>query len=99
MLMTGRNDEMVERLEEIPCMICGLIKDKCIDYKMDEPKSVWLIKPIRDGVLNKMIGRDQSKVYTMCSKHSRVISRLIDEYITEYTTKLLTIEEPAQTDG
>ena len=37
MLMTGRNDEMVERLEEIPCMICGLIKNKCIDYKMDEP--------------------------------------------------------------
>jgi hypothetical protein len=62
-------------------MMCKLMSDHDPEYKASEPSVLWLIQPIHDNVLRRMTGRDQKKIYPMCSKHMRVMTKLLEEYV------------------
>jgi hypothetical protein len=65
---------------EDQCIICRKLVGKDSTYKPTDPSMIMYIEPIEDSALRRLIGRDQHKTYLLCSKHMRVIDRMIEDY-------------------
>ena len=62
-------------------MMCNALNKKDSSYKIGDTTNIMMIMPIRDGALRRLTGRDQRKVYTLCSRHMRVLTMMFDDYV------------------
>ena len=62
-------------------MMCDALNKKDDKYIVNSPTNIMMILPIKDGALRRLTGRSQRKVYTLCSKHLRVLTMMFDDYV------------------
>jgi len=61
--------------------MCDLMARKNNDYKVSNAEVIMLIEPIRDSTFAKMTGRSQRKIYGLCSRHMRVLTIAMEDYV------------------
>jgi hypothetical protein len=75
------DQEIKELVGREPCMICEGLSKKDSSYKIGDTSNIMMIMPVRDGALRRLTGRDQRKIYTLCSKHMRVLTMMFNDYV------------------
>ena len=65
---------------EDQCIICRKLVGKDTSYKVTEPTLIMSIEPLEDSAFRRLFGRAQHKTYLLCSKHMRVLDRMIEDY-------------------
>ena len=61
-------------------MMCEALSKKDSAYRIGDTSNIMMIMPVRDGALRRLTGRDQRKIYTLCSKHMRVLTMMFEDY-------------------